>query len=84
MTAFTISTGTDEYFDAKTGGSSANVLSGRAIAMAHESTGAGGARSAVGSAMAVSGHGYAIARGGKNLPDAVLAAVVRATIDTRR
>jgi len=67
-----------------TGGSSASVLSGRAIAMAHESTGAGGARSEVGSAMAVTGHSYARARGGKNLPDAVLAAVVRATIDTRR
>lgn len=66
------------------GGSSANVLSGRAIAMAHESTGAGGARSEVGSAMAVTGHSYAHARGGKNLPDAVLAAVVRATIDTYR
>jgi hypothetical protein len=67
-----------------TGSSASTLLSGRAVSMARVSAGAGSARSSVGSTMAVTGHSYASARGGNKLPDAVLAAVVRATIDTYR
>jgi len=66
-------------------GAATSALSpGFVTTFARATTGAGAARATAGGFMAVSGHGYAIARGGKNLPDAVLAAVVRATIDTRR
>lgn len=69
---------------AAVGAAAGTLFPGFAVSMARTSTGSGAAVARAGGFMSVSGHGYAVARGGKNLPDAVLAAVVRATIDTRR
>ena len=69
---------------AAVGAAAGTLFPGFAVSMARTSTGSGAAVARAGGFMSVSGHGYAVARGGRNLSDAVLAAVVRATIDTRR